>query len=236
MLDIYSRSVVHGLVAPTETAEPAERFIADAIAAHGGIAPTAVRADPGTSVTSPPVAALPADLTITQSHSRPHVSADTPFSEAQFRTLRYRPVFPERFASIQHARAFLPRDRRVPTSSALSQSRVRLGGTPMQALFEHITHTGSGTESCEFSHTGSTAFGVKVSATNGSALDLPSAPRGKWSSDHSTRHAWIVICEAVRPACQGSPAGSFAPSALRRHLSQEVREVSSEVLDRRPLT
>jgi hypothetical protein len=59
---------------------------------------------------------------------------------------------------------------------------------------------------------------------------------GDFGDHHSTRHAWIVICEAVRPACQGPPAGSFVPPALRRHLSQEVREVSSEVLDRRPLT
>jgi putative transposase len=106
MLDIYSRYVVHWMVAPTETAELAEQFIADAIGANGGIVPTAVHADRGTSMTSKPVAALLADLNITQSHSRPRVSNDNPFSEAQFRTLKYCPVFPARFVSIQHARAF----------------------------------------------------------------------------------------------------------------------------------
>ncbi|WP_405141975.1 IS3 family transposase [Sphaerisporangium sp. NBC_01403] len=106
MLDIYSRYVVHWQVAPRETAELAEQFIADAIAANGGIAPKAIHADRGTSMTSKPVAALLADLNITQSHSRPRVSNDNPYSEAQFRTLKYCPVFPGRFASIQDARAF----------------------------------------------------------------------------------------------------------------------------------
>ena len=56
-------------------------------------------------MTSKPVAFLLADLGITQSHSRPHVSNDIPYSEAQFKTLKYRPGFPARFGSIEHARA-----------------------------------------------------------------------------------------------------------------------------------
>lgn len=58
----------------------------------------------GSSMTSKPVAFLLADLGVTQSHSRPHVSNDNPYSEAQFKTLKYRPDFPDRFASIEHAR------------------------------------------------------------------------------------------------------------------------------------
>jgi putative transposase len=56
-------------------------------------------------MTSKPVALLLADLGITKTHARPHVSNDNPFSEAQFKTLKYRPAFPERFGSIQDARA-----------------------------------------------------------------------------------------------------------------------------------
>lgn len=56
-------------------------------------------------MTSKPGELLPADLGVTQSHRRPHVSNDTPYSEAQFKTLKYRPGFPRRFASIQAARA-----------------------------------------------------------------------------------------------------------------------------------
>ena len=65
-----------------------------------------VHADRGSSMRSKPVALLLADLGITRSHSRPHVSDDNPYSEAQFKTLKYRPGFPERFGSIEDARAF----------------------------------------------------------------------------------------------------------------------------------
>jgi putative transposase len=56
-------------------------------------------------MTSKPVALLLADLGVTKTHARPHVSNDNPFSEAQFKTLKYRPAFPTRFGSIQDARA-----------------------------------------------------------------------------------------------------------------------------------
>jgi putative transposase len=106
MLDIYSRKAVHWMLASTETAELAKGFITDAIIANRGTAPDVVHADRGTSMTSKNVAALLADLNITRSHSRPHVSNDNPFSEAQFKTLKYCPAFPGRFGSIADARAF----------------------------------------------------------------------------------------------------------------------------------
>lgn len=106
MIDIYSRYVVHWEVHARENAEPAEQFIAAAIRANGGQAPAHVHADRGTSMTSKPVAALLADLNIAQSHSRPRVSNDNPYSESQFRTLKYCPAFPGQFGSIAHARAF----------------------------------------------------------------------------------------------------------------------------------
>jgi putative transposase len=65
----------------------------------------AIHADRGSSMTSKPVAFLLAGLGVTQSHSRPHVSNDNPFSESQFKTLKYRPAFPGQFGSIQDARA-----------------------------------------------------------------------------------------------------------------------------------
>jgi len=64
-----------------------------------------IHADHGSAMTSKPVALLLADLGVTKTHGRPHVSNDNPFSEAQFRTLKYRPTFPARFGSIQDARA-----------------------------------------------------------------------------------------------------------------------------------
>jgi putative transposase len=65
-----------------------------------------LHADRGTAMTSKPVAFLLADLGVTKTHSRPHVSDDNPYSESQFKTLKYRPEFPDRFGSIQDARAF----------------------------------------------------------------------------------------------------------------------------------
>ncbi len=114
ILDIFSRYVVGWMVAQRESAELAEQLIADTIGKQN-IAPgtLTLHADRGTSMRSKPVAALLVDLQVTKTHSRPHVSDDNPYSEAQFKTLKYRPDFPERFGSIEdaraHCRAFFPR-------------------------------------------------------------------------------------------------------------------------------
>ncbi len=105
MLDVFSRYVVGWMVAHRESATLAERFIHETCARQGiGRNQLTIHADRG-PMTSKPVAFLLADLGITKTHSRPHVSNDNPFSEAQFKTLKYRPAFPERFGSIQDARA-----------------------------------------------------------------------------------------------------------------------------------
>jgi putative transposase len=106
ILDIYSRYAVGWMLATGESAVLAEKLIADTCAKqHIGRDELTVHADRGSSMTSKPVAFLLADLGVTQSHSRPHVSNDNPFSEAQFKTLKYRPDFPARFDSIEAARA-----------------------------------------------------------------------------------------------------------------------------------
>ena len=106
ILDIFSRYVVGWMVAPRESAELAEQLIAETVASHD-IEPgkLTLHADRGASMRSKPVAALLVDLGIVKSHSRPHVSDDNPFSEAQFKTLKYRPDFPPRFGSLEDARA-----------------------------------------------------------------------------------------------------------------------------------
>jgi putative transposase len=106
ILDVFSRYVVGGLAAYRETAVLAERLIAETCRRQG-IArdQLTIHADRGSSMTSKPVAFLLADLGVTKTHSRPHVSNDNPYSEAQFKTFKYRPGFPERFGSIEHARA-----------------------------------------------------------------------------------------------------------------------------------
>jgi putative transposase len=107
ILDILSRYVVGWMLALRESAVLAERLIAETCAKQG-IHPgqLTVHADRGAAMTSKPVALLLADLGIVKTHSRPHVSNDNPFSEAQFKTLKYCPAFPERFGSLEDGRAF----------------------------------------------------------------------------------------------------------------------------------
>jgi putative transposase len=105
ILDIFSRYVVGWMVATRESAALAEVLIRQTCAKQGiGADQLTIHADRGSSMTSKPVAFLLADLGVTQSHSRPHVSDDNPFSESQFKTLKYRPDFPGRFDSIEAAR------------------------------------------------------------------------------------------------------------------------------------
>jgi transposase InsO family protein len=106
MLDIFSRKVIRWEVHATETGDLAKAFIENAITSNGGARPDYIHADNGTSMTSKPVSQLLSDLNITDSHSRPHVSNDNPYSEAHFKTLKYCPVFPGNFKSIGEARAF----------------------------------------------------------------------------------------------------------------------------------
>jgi putative transposase len=107
ILDVFSRDVVGWMIAPREGAELAEAFIADTIAKHA-IPPgqLTLHADRGRVMRSKPVAFLLADLGVTKTHSRPYVSDDNPYSESQFRTLKYRPEFPDRFGALEDARAF----------------------------------------------------------------------------------------------------------------------------------
>ena len=107
ILDVFSRYVVGWTVQHRESAALAQALIAQAveqqqIARHQ----LTIHADRGSSMTSKPVAFLLADLGVLRSHNRPYTSTDNPYSEAQFKTLKYRPQFPARFDSIEHARGF----------------------------------------------------------------------------------------------------------------------------------
>ena len=107
MLDVFSRYVVGWMVAHRESAMLAERFVHETCARQGiGRNQLTIHADRGSSMRSKPVAFLLADLSITKTHSRPYTSNDNPFSESQFRTMKYRPEFPDRFGCIQDGRAF----------------------------------------------------------------------------------------------------------------------------------
>jgi putative transposase len=110
ILDIFSRYVVGWMIALRESAQLAKQLIGETIHKHD-IAPgtLTLHADRGSSMRSKLVAELLIDLDVTKSHSRPYVSDDNPFSESQFRTFKYRPEFPDRFGSIEDARAHCQR-------------------------------------------------------------------------------------------------------------------------------
>lgn len=106
ILDIFSRHVVGWLIAERESADLAEQLIADTVSRHDVQRGTlTLHADRGAAMRSKPVAALLVELGIAKSHSRPHVSDDNPYSESQFKTMKYRPDFPARFGCIEDARA-----------------------------------------------------------------------------------------------------------------------------------
>jgi putative transposase len=107
ILDVFSRYVVGWMVAPRESAELAKRLIEDTCEKQN-IQPgqLGLHADRGSAMRSKPVALLLADLSVTKTHSRPYTSNDNPYSESQFRTMKYRPEFPDRFGCIQDGRAF----------------------------------------------------------------------------------------------------------------------------------
>ena len=107
IIDIFSRYVVGWMVAHHESAALAQKLIEQSCARQGILrGQLTLHADRGSSMKSKPVALLLSDLGITKTHSRPYVSNDNPFSEAQFKTMKYRPEFPDRFGSIQDARGF----------------------------------------------------------------------------------------------------------------------------------
>ena len=139
MLDVFSRYVTGWMVAPKEKAELAKRFIEQTIAKHSIPAGQLnIHADRGKVMTSKPVAFLMADLGVTKTHSRPYVSDDNPYSESQFRTLKYRPEFPDRFGCIQDSRAFCQQffhwyneQHRHSGIGLLAPAMVHFGQTPV---------------------------------------------------------------------------------------------------------
>ena len=123
ILDVYSRYVVGWMVAHRESAELAKQLFADTCAKQNiKENELTIHADRGSSMTSKSVAFLLSDLGITKTHSRPHVSNDNPYSESQFKTMKYRPQYPDRFGSIEDARALQQRGEYECSFSATRDS------------------------------------------------------------------------------------------------------------------
>lgn len=121
ILDVFSRYVTGWMISYRETAGLAKQLI-DHSCQKQGIAPgqLTLHADRGSSMTSKSLALLLADLGVVKTHSRPHVSDDNPFSEAHFKTMKYRPEYPDRFGSIQDARRFCQEVLSLVTTSTIT--------------------------------------------------------------------------------------------------------------------
>ncbi|SEH62637.1 Integrase core domain-containing protein [Magnetospirillum fulvum] len=134
ILDIFSRAVVGWLLAEHENAALAARLIAETCKRHGIRSGTlTIHADRGALMTATSTALLLASLGVGKSHSRPHQSNDNPFSESQFKTMKYHPTFPERFGSIQDARAEAVRHtRQAVLDQALQRHPQRFVCKPPQ--------------------------------------------------------------------------------------------------------
>jgi putative transposase len=105
VLDVFSRYVVGWMIAPVESATLAKKLFAETCRREGiERSQLTLHADRGSAMTSKSFALLLADLGVTKTHSRPHVSNDNPFSESAFKTLKYRPGFPDRFGCDKDAR------------------------------------------------------------------------------------------------------------------------------------
>jgi putative transposase len=139
ILDVFSRYVAGWMIAPRESAELATKLIEETCVKHI-ILPDqlTLHADRGSSMRSKPVAFLLSDLSITKTHSRPYTSNDNPYSESHFRTLKYRPEFPDRFGCIEDARAFCQRffiwyndEHRHSGIGMLTPAMVHFGQAPL---------------------------------------------------------------------------------------------------------
>jgi len=138
VLDIFSRYVVGWMVADKESAAHARRLLAETCTKHGVVPGTlTLHQDRGAPMRAKTFAQLCADLGVTKSHSRPHVSDDNPFSEAHFKTLKYRPDFPGRFDALSdavaHGRDFFPwynHEHRHEALGLLTPADVHFGRAP----------------------------------------------------------------------------------------------------------
>jgi putative transposase len=107
LLDLFSRFVVGWMIAPRESTELAQQLISQSCTRQN-IHPQqlTIHADRGAAMIAKSLAALLIDLGVNESHSRPHVSNDNPFSESQFKTMKYKPTYPDRFGSLPDARCW----------------------------------------------------------------------------------------------------------------------------------
>ena len=213
ILDVYSRCIVGWMVMERENASLAEELIAESCARQG-IEPEqlTLHADRGSAMTSKTVAQLLADLGVTKTHARPHVSNDNPYSEAQFKTMKYRPGFPEQFGSLMDARSWMRQfvvwyntEHRHSGISLLTPATVHEGRAPVVLTARQ--------QVLERAYTAHPERFVRGKPTPG---ELPSA-------------VWINPPAVSAPAQQGDVSTTTPGLLAPRAASSEERITSSDL-------
>lgn len=195
MLDVYSRYVVGWMIAYQESQELAKQFIGETLKKQNiPEGQLTVHADRGSAMTSKSVALLLSDLGVVKTHSRPHVSNDNPYSESQFKTLKYRPEFPERFATIEEARTL------VAELITWYNGEHHHGGIAL--LTPHMVHTGQA---------------EAVIARRQTHLDLAYAAHPERFVNAPPKHASLPEAVWINPP---APKAEEAANALRNALEE----------------
>jgi putative transposase len=226
IIDVYSRYVVGWMIADRESAELAEVLIAETCAREG-IAPgqLTLHADRGSAMTSKSVAQLLSDLGVNKSHARPSVSDDNPYSEAQFKTVKYHPTFPERFGSREDAQtwarpffAWYNHEHHHSGIGLLTPATVHHGHAP-QALAARQTvltaayqaHPGRFVRGHPHPPTLPTAVWINPPATYGTASPLAGTPAAEETVPTQAGSAGAPTTgEAAAQAARAQPARSLA--------------------------
>ena len=221
IMDVYSRFVVGWMIAPREQATLAKELI-ETTCTRQGIArdQLTIHSDRGPSMTSKTVAQLMADLGVEKSHSRPYVSNDNPYSEAQFKTMKYRPDYPDRFGSIEDARQWARRffrwynEEHHHTGLALMPPKVVHFGQAeavRQARSEVL----------------SLAYQAHPERFVGGRPEVPKVPDAVWINKPQEERASALSLEASRYAGDGAveEQTSFVEVGLGRALCGAVSRV-----------
>ena len=223
ILDIFSRYVVGWLLAHRESADLARRLIRETVVKQGVVEEQlTIHSDRGPSMTSHGVAQLLASLGVTKSHSRPQVSNDNPFSESQFKTMKYWPEFPSRFDGFEHAHRFLQAILLVVQRRALSQ-RDRPGDAGNVALRRGGTGARGASASTECSVRGASGAlraGPAIAAgTADGGLDQPTVAHERTSRSARKKASGGALPAEARHAL-GAPWARLSLVELRPRRAQ----------------
>jgi putative transposase len=209
ILDIFSRNIVGWLIAEREDAALAELLIAESCAREG-IVPQqlTLHTDRGAPMTAKTVAELLIDLGVARSHSRPSVSNDNPYSESQFKTMKYGPTYPERFASIDEARAWM---RAFATWYNTEHRHSGIGLLPPQ-----VVHSGQAPEQVAArQRVLDAAYQVHPQRFVRGQPHAPAVPTVVGINLPPAEHCWDHIGDSSPPAGGGSGVkGEQRPAAL----------------------